>query len=121
MDSAPVSDRRNRILFWMAYAVAWAALGAWLGINVIIGHRNSGQPIAAWEPMTWELSSAALMAVLAVLVYKFERRLPLSGPHWLHRLPWHVPALLGSRPCIHSAWSASADSSTPSRVAATTS
>lgn len=95
MDSAPVSDRRNRILFWMAYAVAWAALGAWLGINVIIGHRNSGQPIAAWEPMTWELSSAALMAVLAVLVYKFERRLPLSGPHWLHRLPWHVPAAIG--------------------------
>jgi LytS/YehU family sensor histidine kinase len=31
--------------------------------------------------------------VLAVLVYRFERRWPLSGPHWLRRLPLHVPAV----------------------------
>ena len=92
MTAAPA--RRNRALFWLAYAAAWMALGIWEGTNVIIGHRNSGEPIAAWEPMTWELSSTVLMAVLAVCVYWFERRFPLSGPHWLRRLPVHVPAAI---------------------------
>ncbi|MDR3387094.1 MAG: histidine kinase [Rudaea sp.] len=92
--TAPIPERRSRTLFWVGYAAAWAALGLWLAVNVIIGRRNGGQPIAAWEPMTWELSSAALMAVLAVLVYKFERRVPLTGRDWLRRLPLHVPAAL---------------------------
>ena len=82
----------RRPLFWIGYAAAWVALGTWLGINVIIGHRNSGQPIAAWEPLTWELSSTTVMGVLAVLVYRFEQRWPLSGPHWSRRLPLHLPA-----------------------------
>src|SRR5512146_1391138 len=89
-----IPARRNRALFWIAYAAAWTALGVWEGTNVIIGHRNSGQPIAPWEPMTWELSSTALMAVLAVCVFWFERRFPLSGPHWLRRLPLHIPAAI---------------------------
>jgi len=92
--SVPPATGHNRILFWAGYAAAWAALGVWEGTNVIIGHRNSGQSIAAWEPMTWELSSTALMAVLAVLVYHFERRFPLSGWHWPRRLPAHVPAAI---------------------------
>jgi two-component system, LytTR family, sensor kinase len=94
MSASPLRDRRSRVLFWMAYAAAWAALGTWLGINVIIGHRNSGQAIAAWEPMTWELSSVALMAVVAVAVYQFERRVPLSGPQWLRHLPAHIVAAI---------------------------
>ncbi|HSE11390.1 MAG TPA: histidine kinase, partial [Rudaea sp.] len=89
-----IPARRSRALFWIAYAAAWTALGVWEGTNVIIGHRNSGQPIAPWEPMTWELSSTALMAVLAVCVFWFERRFPLSGPHWLRRLPLHIPAAI---------------------------
>jgi two-component system, LytTR family, sensor kinase len=90
--SGPVD--RSRGLFWLGYAAAWVAMGTWLGINVVIGHRNSGQPIAAWEPLTWELSSAVVMGALAILVYRFERRWPLSGPGWLKRLPIHVPAAI---------------------------
>jgi len=90
----PSAERRRRVWLWLGYAAAWAALGTWEGINVIIGHRNGGQPIAAWEPMTWELSSVALMAVLAVFVYVFERRFPLSGPDWPRRLPLHLPAAI---------------------------
>src|ERR1700694_4565398 len=93
MNAAP--DCRDRALFWMAYAAAWAALGTWLAITVFIGRRNAGQPIAAWEPMTWELSSVALMAVLAIAVYKFEQRVPLSGPQWLRHLPAHILAVIG--------------------------
>ena len=88
------SRDRSPILFWIAYAGAWLALGTWLGLNVIIGHRNSGQPIAAWEPLTWELSSALVMGALAVFVYRFERRFPLSCADWLRRLPIHVPAAI---------------------------
>lgn len=85
---------RYRLLPWFAYACAWLTLGLWLGVNAIIGRRNGGMPIAAWEPLTWELSSVVLMAVLAVLVYRYERRFPLSGPNWLQRLPMHVPAAI---------------------------
>lgn len=84
----------RRPWFWLAYASAWLAFGLWLGINVIIGQRNSGGAIPPWEPLTWELSSVAMMAVLAVLVFRFERRFPLSGPDGLRRLPWHLPAAL---------------------------
>lgn len=85
---------RQRLLAWVAYAFAWLSLGLWLGVNAIIGYRNSGREIAAWEPLTWELSSVAVMAVLAVAVYRFERRYPLSGPDWPRRLPLHVPAAI---------------------------
>lgn len=54
MSAVSVPDQRNRMLFWAVYSEAWVSLGLWLAINVIIGRRNSGQPIAAWEPMTWE-------------------------------------------------------------------
>ena len=94
MKDPRASERRSRLLFWACYAAAWIALGLWEASNVIIGRRNSGQPIDAWEPLTWELSSTVLMAVLAVLVYAFERRQPLSGPGWLRRLPLHVPAAI---------------------------
>jgi K+-sensing histidine kinase KdpD len=85
---------RSRALFWTGYAALWIAVGLWLGLNVVIGFRNSGRSMAAWEPVTWELSSAVVMAVLAVGVYRFERRWPLSGPHWVRNLPLHVPAVL---------------------------
>ncbi len=91
---APSKVERSRALFWLGYAAAWVAVGLWLGLNVVIGLRNSGRSMPAWEPVTWELSSAVVMAVLAVCVYAFERRWPLSGPHWMRRLPLHVPAAL---------------------------
>ena len=91
--NAPRTVERSRALFWLGYAAAWIAVGLWLGLNVVIGFRNSGRSMPAWEPVTWELSSAVVMAVLAVGVYRFERRWPLSGPHWLRRVPLHVPAV----------------------------
>ena len=78
---------------WFAYAAAWLAIGLWLGINVVIGHRNSGETIPPWEPMTWELSSAVVMAVLALALAAFERRFPLSGAGWTRRLWPHLLAV----------------------------
>src|SRR5512146_2330996 len=94
MGDRPAAVDRRRLLFWAGYAAAWTALGLWEGTNVIIGQRNGGHPFPAWEPMTWELSSTTLMAALAVFVYQFERRFPLSGPGWSRRLALHVPAAI---------------------------
>jgi two-component system, LytTR family, sensor kinase len=94
MHAPRAANKRRRTLFWLGYAAAWIAVGAWLGLNVVIGFRNSGRSIPSWEPVTWELSSAVVMAVLAVCVYYYERRWPLSGPRWPSRLPLHVPAAL---------------------------
>ena len=94
MDPSRATPERRHAMFWLRYAAAWIAVGLWLGLNVVIGFRNSGRSIPACEPVTWELSSAVVMAVLAVGVYQLERRWPLSGPHWLRHLPVHVPAVL---------------------------
>ena len=90
----PEAAASRPLLPWLGYFLAWVGIGLWLGINVVIGHRNSGSHVPAWEPMTWELSSAAVMAVLAIAIFRFERRHPLSGSDWLRRVPVHVPAAI---------------------------
>ncbi|MET0225923.1 MAG: hypothetical protein ABW187_05735, partial [Dokdonella sp.] len=89
-----IERKRSRARFWLGYFAAWLGLGLWLGLNVIIGHRNSGSGIAPWEPLTWELSSVVLMSVLAIAVFHVERRFPLSGSDALRRLPLHLAAAL---------------------------
>src|SRR3954453_10806998 len=94
MNAAIVPTPRRRLRFWLIWIAGWTALGVWLGVNVIVGRRNGGMPIAAWEPLTWELSSALVMALLCVAVYKFEQHWPLSGAaRWRH-LPLHVAGAL---------------------------
>jgi signal transduction histidine kinase len=44
--------------------------------------------------MTWELSSVAVIALLAIAVSRFERRFPLSGAGWPRRLIFHIPAAI---------------------------
>ena len=90
----PATAASRPLLPWLGYFLAWVGIGLWLGINVVIGHRNSGSHVPAWEPMTWELSSAAVMAVLAIAIFRFERRHPLSGSDWMRRVPVHVPAAI---------------------------
>lgn len=83
-------ERRSRFGWVLAYAGAWLALGLWLSINVIIGARKDGNEIAAWEPLTWELSSVVVMAVLAIGVFRFERAFPLTAHQAVRRLPAHL-------------------------------
>ena len=78
----------------LVYALGWLGLGLWQGLNVVIGQRNAGNPIPAWQPVTWELSSVVVIALLALVVYRFERRVPLSGEGWPRRLALHLPAAI---------------------------
>lgn len=80
--------------FWLIYAAGWLALGTWLGVNVIIGFRNAEHAVPNWQPMTWEMSSVIVIALLAIAIPRFENRFPLSGPGWPRRLVFHVPAAL---------------------------
>lgn len=93
-DRVGLSAPGRRWLPWLAYAVAWLALALWLALNTIIGRQNAGRPIAAWEPLTWELSSVAVVALLALAIARFEQRFPLSGAGWPRRLPYHLAAAL---------------------------
>lgn len=88
------AGRPTRALVWIGYVAAWLAMGLWLGVNQIIGARNRGSTIAAWEPLTWELSSVVVLAALAIGGFRFERRFPLSGADWLRRLPVHIPVAI---------------------------
>ena len=92
--SPAAAERTRRLLGWLGYAAAWLALGLWLALNTIVGRQNAGRPIPAWEPLTWELSSVAVVAVLAVAIARFERRFPLSSAGWPRRLPLHFAAAL---------------------------
>ncbi|MBO9663005.1 histidine kinase [Dokdonella sp.] len=78
--------------FWLIYAAVWLALGLWHGVNVIVGLRNAGETLPAWQPLSWELTSVSVIAVLAIALARFERRFPLSGPGWPARLLCHLPA-----------------------------
>ena len=93
-DTTCAAPARRSLRWPLAYALAWLGLGLWEGLNVVIGYRNAGREIAAWEPMSWELSSVAVIALLALAVYRFERRVPLSGDGWPRRVALHVPVAI---------------------------
>lgn len=39
---ATCPPQASHVLPWFGYFLAWLGIGLWLGINVLIGHRNSG-------------------------------------------------------------------------------
>ena len=78
---------------WLAvYFTGWTLLGLWQGINSALGHRGDIPPLPLWQPLTWALSSAMAVAVLALAVYRFEARFVLGGGRTWRHLPAHLLA-----------------------------
>lgn len=82
--------RRAEIGFWVLVLGLEAAFNTAV---TIIDARQMARPVAAWEPVLWELSSVLVVGALVPLVAAFERRFPLRWDTLARHLPWH---LLGS-------------------------
>jgi two-component system, LytTR family, sensor kinase len=86
---------------WFLYAIIGVLLGVYLGVNQIIGFGENSH-FAAWKPLTWELSSVAVIFPLLPLIVLFERRYPMSArPLWRTVLIHGAAAVVFS--LIHSA------------------
>jgi signal transduction histidine kinase len=91
---APVS--RPRRLGWILYGVGGLLFGLYLGLNQIIGLLGHTE-VAAWKPMTWELSSVVVIFGMIPLVALYERRVPVDSKPRLRAVAAHfVGAVLFS-------------------------
>ncbi|WP_449427363.1 LytTR family DNA-binding domain-containing protein [Rhodanobacter umsongensis] len=71
--------------------VAWVlfiALNA--TFNSIDSRIDHAGRVAAWEPWTWEWSSALVLLALLPAVIAAERRWPIRFDSWRRNLPWHL-------------------------------
>lgn len=80
-------QRLFEVLFW----VSSAATSAWVNAaSVIADYKRISEPIARWEPWTWELSSQGVILALIPLVIWFNRRLPLYPARFVPNVFYHL-------------------------------
>ena len=89
--------RRAELGFWAIVLLGQAAFNT---VVTWIDLRGTHRVAGLWEPLLWELSSAAVVAALIPGVVAFERRFTLRWGSLRRHLPWHV---LGSAAycCAH--------------------
>jgi len=63
---------------WPLYLTLTVLLGAWQGINQIIGMRGMSH-LVLWQPFVWEISSVIIIAALVPAVLRLEGRFPLDA------------------------------------------
>ncbi len=80
-------QRTFEIGFWAVVlggqAVANSVV-AWIDL------RRAGVATPYWQPLVWELTSAAALGALIPLVLAAERRFPLNLATWRRHAPWHL-------------------------------
>ena len=70
---------RRLPLPWLLYVLCGLLLGLYLGLNAMIDNRH----VAAWKPLTWELSSALIVFSVIPLILRYERAVPVDSlPRW---------------------------------------
>ena len=85
----PALRRRAEVGFWAVVLLVQAAFNTAVGW---IELRAAPRTVALWEPLLWELTSAAVVAALIPGVVAFERRFVLRWDTLRRHLPWHVLA-----------------------------
>lgn len=83
--------RAFEIGFWVVTTLINAVANS---VTVLMDIRRTRLDFGAWEPVTWEWSSAVLMLALAPAVIWFTRRVPLHWDTWRRTLPLYVLASL---------------------------
>ncbi len=79
-----------RVRFLLLYFLAWLLLGLWQGAESVISMRRNMHPPPDWHVYVWEISSAMVVGLLALVVARIEDRWRVTGPGVLRRLPLHA-------------------------------
>ncbi|PTN54224.1 LytTR family transcriptional regulator [Stenotrophomonas panacihumi] len=88
--NAESRSRRWVVVFWI---VVFLSAGLGNAATGLMDAQRDGLPIAAWQLLTWELSSVGISLALLPLVLAACARWPLHADNWRRRLPLY---LLGS-------------------------
>ena len=67
-------DRRARLALWAGYAAFWLGVGLFQALAEWERYVRRGDPYP-WEPFVWELSSTAVIGLLAIAVHALNGRL----------------------------------------------
>ncbi|WP_168184726.1 histidine kinase [Oleiagrimonas sp. MCCC 1A03011] len=84
------ADGWPRVRFLLVYFLAWLLLGLWQGAESVISHRSDMHPPPHWHIYVWEISSALVVGLLALVVARIEDRWRVTGLGVLRRLPLHA-------------------------------
>lgn len=82
-------SRGNEIAAWFVYVFVTNTIGA---TSVMMEHARIGEPIPAWQPLTWEYTSGLASLCLIPLVLMLDRRLPFRTGNWKRVLLVHALA-----------------------------
>ncbi|MGB1563690.1 MAG: LytTR family DNA-binding domain-containing protein [Sinimarinibacterium flocculans] len=75
--------------FWLVLLTVNAVANS---LTTQIDIRRAGLPIAAWEPVVWEVSSSLMWLLIVPAVAALNRRLPLTRDTWRRALAVHALA-----------------------------
>lgn len=82
--------RHRRWLEWSYWPTVLVTQAMIAGTSVVMEYQRRGTPIAAWEPLSWELSSAATTLVGILMILWFDRRFSLDSPKLLRNIAAHL-------------------------------
>lgn len=85
--NAESRSRRWVVVFWI---VVFLSAGLGNAATGLMDAQRDGLPIAAWQLLTWELSSVGISLALLPLVLAACARWPLHADNWRRRLPLYL-------------------------------
>jgi signal transduction histidine kinase len=88
----PAARRGLRFLPALAYAAFWLGVGLFQALAEWERYVRRGDPYP-WEPFLWELSSTAVIGVLALAVHRWNLRLIAPARGWPSRVAGHLAGL----------------------------
>jgi hypothetical protein len=95
-DTAPpdsISIRRRPIVWQIGFFSALLLIEAVVhALSELSNYARLGDPLAPWEPFTWEFSSVLVIGALIPLIAIFKRRFPIDTRSWRLTVPVHLLA-----------------------------
>ena len=89
----PAAALRAGAGLWLAYAAFWLGVGLFQAVAEWQHYVRRGDPYP-WEPFLWELSSTAVVGLLAIAVHGWNVRLLAPGRGPVPRIAGHLAGVL---------------------------